>query len=1006
MQGSGGSFVAGSIVGQLRLDKSQWTQSIGGVKQDLGQLKTSASPAAAAIGGLAGQFALGQLAAIGIQGALRFVVGQLGSCIKEAIAAEDSIAQLEAVLKSTKNASGMTKDELILLSEGLQDVTTYSDDTILAGENLLLTFTKIGKDIFPEATACMLDMSKALGQDLKGSAIQLGKALQDPILGITALRRVGVNFNDAQKDIIQKLVESGNLFEAQKLILKELSTEFGGSAQAAAGTYSGRLAQLKNSINDVKEEIGAALLPVLKKIVEAITPIVRSIGDWIKNNQDLIADTIRLVGDTADFVWNMGNAGSVLGLLNEKFADLKITLADIVAGPGGKLLLWIIETNHKMRDAERQTERLVDQQDKAKTILRDWARENEIGAATLNTLATAYDSNYVAMHNAIMEGKVGQGLQESLAEWHKKAAAAVNDNADATDALTETAKRLGFSLRTDVIAQIKELEGALELLRKKGEDTPGAINEINEKIRKLQTLLVDTNNPMVAMRLNLDDLTDRYTKYGASMPLAEQFKLRTEIVNTKLALEGATPSFETMVDKMMLQRETTVLVREETKSLGEEFGIVTKANIAATIDKITRALEEYKNVGATGETEKLEMRLIQLKLSAAGAYPPVALLEEEFRLWAKQGPPVRMGIVEIGQALGVTFSKDIENRIAMITQLFQDYGDQLPVGQQRAFREEMAQLKLGDMATEWFNFFDAVSQGAGNAVKECIKLPAEMRKWVDELPPLLGGLFTSIYDAFSQMVADMITKWVKDFLVSLVSETATAAGKATASLVGIGKTVMQTTGDVAGAAAKTATGAISGVATSLVNTISGVVTAVASVLNLFKKADYSSMTYWLKMIKDLNQEMRDYLFIVLEGQHLGYMHDIMVDDNKCLWDLVYKGQGILDLLGSGFQSVVDAIHGIKSMQGGGYVERGGLAMLHAGERVLSAPGHERPFQMATAAGSGQTVAITMNNTFEISGSASGDDVRKQVRGEIIPAILDSLDVHYMKALWQQKLGVK
>ena len=67
-----------------------------------------------------------------------------------------------------------------------------------------MTFTKIGQDIFPDATRIVLDMSQALGQDLKSSAVQVGKALQDPILGVSALRRVGVNFSDSQQTGHQK----------------------------------------------------------------------------------------------------------------------------------------------------------------------------------------------------------------------------------------------------------------------------------------------------------------------------------------------------------------------------------------------------------------------------------------------------------------------------------------------------------------------------------------------------------------------------------------------------------------------------------------------------------------------------------------------------------------------------------------------------------------------------------------------------------------------------------
>src|SRR6185503_5795133 len=103
---------------------------------------------------------------------------------------------------------------------------------IQGGENLLLTFTNIGEDVFPSAVKAMNDMAVAMAEgdvsavDLKGSAIQLGKALNDPVKGITALTRVGVTFSDQQKKQIKDFVEQGRVADAQRVILAELEKEF------------------------------------------------------------------------------------------------------------------------------------------------------------------------------------------------------------------------------------------------------------------------------------------------------------------------------------------------------------------------------------------------------------------------------------------------------------------------------------------------------------------------------------------------------------------------------------------------------------------------------------------------------------------------------------------------------------------------------------------------------------------------------------------------------------
>jgi hypothetical protein len=98
-------------------------------------------------------------------------------------------------------------------------------ESIQSGENLLLTFRSLkngvgeGNDVFNQATVALVDMARALGKDPQDAAIQLGKALNDPITGMTALRRVGVSFTQDQQKLIKTLAESGDIMGAQKVIL-------------------------------------------------------------------------------------------------------------------------------------------------------------------------------------------------------------------------------------------------------------------------------------------------------------------------------------------------------------------------------------------------------------------------------------------------------------------------------------------------------------------------------------------------------------------------------------------------------------------------------------------------------------------------------------------------------------------------------------------------------------------------------------------------------------------
>ena len=255
------------------------------------------------------------------------------SSIQSANEAAKVQAQLGAVLKSTAGVAGVTKEKALELSRALQDETTFNDEAVLSAENLLLTFTNIKDNIFPEATKTVLDMSIALGQDTKSSAIQLGKALQDPILGVTALRRVGINFNDEQKELIKTLVESGRTLDAQRLILKELTTEFGGSATAAAQTFGGRMEQLRNKVDDMKESIGNAFIPILMKLAESLIPVIDKVTKWVEVHPELTKQILIVGGVVSGLTAAIGILGLALPSLIGGIKGVALALNFLVGHP-------------------------------------------------------------------------------------------------------------------------------------------------------------------------------------------------------------------------------------------------------------------------------------------------------------------------------------------------------------------------------------------------------------------------------------------------------------------------------------------------------------------------------------------------------------------------------------------------------------------------------------------------------------------------------------------------
>lgn len=173
--------------------------------------------------------------------------------IRSTIEQERVTAQLNQTLRSTGRFTEQLSQGLQDYASELQKVTTFGDEAIISSQALLLTFTRIGDEAFPRAQEAVLDVATAMGTDLKSAAIQVGKALNDPVIGLTALSRSGITFSETQKEMIKDMVKAGDAAGAQAMILDELETQFGGSARAARDTLGGALTSLSNAFGDLLE---------------------------------------------------------------------------------------------------------------------------------------------------------------------------------------------------------------------------------------------------------------------------------------------------------------------------------------------------------------------------------------------------------------------------------------------------------------------------------------------------------------------------------------------------------------------------------------------------------------------------------------------------------------------------------------------------------------------------------------------------------------------------------
>ena len=186
-------------------------------------------------------------------------------------AQERAVKSVATALESMGDGAGYSLEQLQAMASQMQDKSLYGDEEILSKVTAnLLTFGNVTGDVFKRAQQSALDLSARLGQDLQSSAVMLGKALNDPVQGLSALSRVGVSFTEQQKEQIKAMAKAGDVAGAQALMLSELEKQYSGQAQAMASVDSGRITQAMNSIGDAMERVGAIILPILADLADHV----------------------------------------------------------------------------------------------------------------------------------------------------------------------------------------------------------------------------------------------------------------------------------------------------------------------------------------------------------------------------------------------------------------------------------------------------------------------------------------------------------------------------------------------------------------------------------------------------------------------------------------------------------------------------------------------------------------------------------------------------------------
>ena len=306
-------------------------KGIAKAQQELANLGGQADKQSKVMGAVGGAMKVAGVAALGA------AVGFGAFAVKGVAAAEEAaVAQgrLDQVAKSMGFVDGAyagATERLGKYATELSKQIAVEDESILAVQAKLATFKNVGSTMdeaggaMDRATKAAFDLAATGFGSAEGNATQLGKALQDPIKGITSLAKAGVTFTDAEKEKIKTLVESGKAAEAQEMILGALETQVGGVA-AATATASDKM---KIGFGELQESVGAALLPTFEKIADTLIPIMESLQEPLGQVAEVIGGVLSEAFDAI---------APVIPIVAKAFADI----AGVVAGALGTALSALI----------------------------------------------------------------------------------------------------------------------------------------------------------------------------------------------------------------------------------------------------------------------------------------------------------------------------------------------------------------------------------------------------------------------------------------------------------------------------------------------------------------------------------------------------------------------------------------------------------------------------------------------------------------------------------------
>ena len=218
-------------------------------------------------------------------------------------------------------------EELQAIADELDLGTLFNSEDFNKGFALLTSFKAIGVDSYERVSKAAADLATITGTDLKSAQLQLAKALENPVEGMSALSRSGTTFTKSQKEFVKQLVESNQALEAQNFILSIVEGQYKGAAEAAAGGYAGALDTLSKRYRDVNEQIGKTIQPAATAFLNGLAGYLEAVtGELVETAKALSI----LSGWIQDSIGKISAIGEEMRIAAGKTREWFLRLSELV----------------------------------------------------------------------------------------------------------------------------------------------------------------------------------------------------------------------------------------------------------------------------------------------------------------------------------------------------------------------------------------------------------------------------------------------------------------------------------------------------------------------------------------------------------------------------------------------------------------------------------------------------------------------------------------------------